>query len=57
MVILAAEQEVYEQYSDGGAGDDHDAVAKEEEAEHVVNSAGPDTAHDKVKLDNNSTER
>lgn len=56
VVVLAAEQKVYEQYSHGGAGDNHDTVAKEEEAEHIVNSAGPDATHDEVKLDNDSTE-
>lgn len=56
VIVLAAEQEIYKQYSDGGACNDHDAVAKEEEAKHIIDSAGPDTAHDEVELDDDGTE-
>ena len=51
MVVLGAEQEVDEEDGDGGAGDDHEAVAEEEEAEHVVDFAEPHVVHDEVELD------
>ena len=56
MVIFAAEQEVDKQDSDGRAGDDHDTVAKEEEAEHVVDFAEPHVVHNEVELNENGTE-
>ena len=55
MIILTAEQEVNEENGDGRAGDDHDAVAKEEEAEHVVYFAEPHVVHDEVEFDENGT--
>ncbi len=56
MIILATEQEVDEQDSNGGTSDDHDAVAEEEEAEHVVYLAKPHVVHDEIKLDEDSAE-
>ncbi len=56
MVVLGAEQEVDEQDGDGGARDDHNAVAEEEEAEHVVDFAEPHVVHDEVELDEDCTE-
>ncbi len=56
MIILATEQEVDEQDSNGGTGDYHDAVAEEEEAEHVVYLAKPHVVHDEIKLDEDSAE-
>lgn len=56
MVILTAEKEVDQQNGDGGACDDHDAVAEEEEAEHVVDFAEPHVVHDEVKLDKDGAE-
>ena len=56
MVILTAEQEVYHQDGDCGACDDHETVAEEEEAEHVVDLAEPDGGHDEVELDEDGSE-
>lgn len=56
MVVFRAQQEVDEEYRDGGAGDDHDAVAEEEEAKHVVHFPKPHVIHDKVELDENGAE-
>ena len=53
MVVFRAQQEVDEEYCDGGAGDNHDAVAEEEEAKHVVHFSKPHVVHDKVELDEN----
>ena len=57
MVIFRAEEEVYEQDRYGGAGDDHDAVAEEEEAEHVVDLSEPHVVHDKVEFDEDGAKR
>ena len=56
MVVFRAQQEVDEENCDGGAGDDHDAVAEEEEAKHVVDFSKPHVVHDKVELDENRPE-
>lgn len=57
MVVLAAEQEVDQQDRDCSAGDDHDAVAKEEESEHIVHFAEPHIVHDEVELDKDGAKR
>lgn len=57
MIVLTAEQEVDEQDSNGGAGDDHDAIAEEQKAEHIVDFAEPHVVHDEVELNENSAER
>lgn len=57
MVVLGAEEEVNEQHGDGGAGENHDQVAEEEEAKHVVDLAEPDVVEDEEKLDEDSAER
>ena len=51
MVVLSAEQEIDEEDGDGGASGDHDAVAEEQEAEHVIDFAEPHVVHDEVELD------
>jgi len=51
MVALGTEQEVHHEHRDGGARDDHEAEADEQEAEHVVDAASPDRVHDEVELD------
>ena len=56
MIVLTTEQEVDEENGDGGAGDDHDTVAKEEEAEHVIHFPKPHVIHDEVELDEDCTE-
>lgn len=56
MVILRAEQEIHEQDGDGSAGDDHDAVAEKEEAEHVVDFTEPHVVHDEIELDHDGAE-
>ena len=56
MVVLRAKEIVNEHDGDGRAGDDHNAVAQEEKAEHVVNLIEPDAVHDEVELDEDSTE-
>ena len=57
MVILTAEQEVDKQDRDGGACNDHDAVAEEEETEHVVYLAKPHVVHDEVELNEDGAKR
>lgn len=52
-VVFRAEQEVHQQNCCGGSGDDHEPVAEEQEAEHVVDLAGPDGRHDEVEFDEN----
>ena len=56
MVVLTAEEEVYHEHGDGCTGDDHEAVAEEEESEHVVDFAEPDGGHDEVELDEDGSE-
>lgn len=56
VVVLGAEQEVDEQHGDGGAGEDRDQVAEEEEAEHVVDLAEPDVVEDEEELDEDGAE-
>lgn len=56
MIVLCAEQEVDEQHGDGGAGQDHDQVAEEKEAEHVVELAEPDVVEDEEELDEDGAE-
>lgn len=51
VIILRAEQKVHHEDGDGGGRDDHEAVAEEEEAEHVVDAREPDGVHDKVEFD------
>ena len=48
---------VYKHYSDRSTGYDHVAVAKKEEAEHVVHLVEPKTVHDEDELNENGTER
>lgn len=57
VVVLTTQQEVDQQDCDGSASDDHDAIAEEEEAEHVVYFAKPHVVHDKVELDEDGAER
>jgi hypothetical protein len=40
-VVLGAEQKVYKKDSGTSGGDDHETITDEEEAEHVVDFAGP----------------
>lgn len=56
MVVFRAQEEVNKENCDGSAGDDHDAVAEEEEAKHVVDFSKPHVVHDKVELDENRAE-
>ena len=56
MVVFRAQQEVYEENRDSGAGDDHDAVAEEQETKHVVDFSKPHVVHDKVELNENGAE-
>ena len=51
MIVFTAEQKVDEEDGDGRTRDDHDAVAEEEEAEHVVDFSEPHVVHDEVELD------
>ena len=51
MIILGAQQEVDEQNGNGSTGDDHNTVAEEEEAEHVVDLSKPHVIHDEIKFD------
>ena len=51
MVVFRAESKVHHEDCDGSRGDDHEAVAEEEEAEHVVDTAEPDAADDEIQLE------
>lgn len=57
VIIFTAKQKVHQENSDGSAGYDHDAVAEEEESEHVVDFAKPHVIHDVVELDEYGAER
>lgn len=56
VVILTAEKEVDQENGDGCASDDHDAIAEEKEAEHVVDFAKPHVVHDEVEFDKDGAE-
>lgn len=56
MIVLGAEEEIDEEDRDGGASDNHDAVAEEQEAEHVVHFAKPHVVHDEVEFDEDGAE-
>ena len=56
MVVLGAEQEVNHHDGHRGAGDDQQAEAEEEEAEHVVDPVAPETLHDEVEFDEDGPE-
>ena len=56
MVALGTKQKVDHEHRDGGARDDHEAEADEQEAEHVVHAARPDGVHDEVELDEDGAE-
>lgn len=57
MVVLGTEEEVDREYSNSSACDDHQTVADEEEAEHVVYPREPDRVHDEVQLDKDGAPR
>lgn len=48
---------VHEHDGNRSTGDDHDAVAKEDKAEHIVQSVEPEAVHDKVQFHKDRTER
>ena len=50
MIIFATQQEVHEKDGNGSASDDHDAVAQEEEAEHIVHFSKPHVVHDEIEF-------
>jgi len=54
--ILRAQQEIRQQDCCCGRCQDHETVADEEEAEHVVEFAGPDAGHDEVEFDEDGAE-
>ena len=54
-VILGAEQEIHEQHGRGGRGDDHQTIADEQEAEHVVDLVGPERGHDEIEFHENGS--
>ena len=56
-IVLSAEKIIDEHDRNGRAGNDHDAVAEEEEAEHVVYLVEPDAIHDEEQLHEYGTER
>ena len=56
VIILTAEKEVDHEHGDGCAGDNHETVAEEQEAEHVIDLAELDGGHDEVKLHKDSSE-
>ena len=51
MIVLRAQQVIDEHDGDGGARDDHDAIAEEKKAEHVVDAVEPQAVHDEIELD------
>lgn len=72
VVVFGAQEKVDHQDCDGGAGDDlrvalawfiegteniyHNAVADEEETEHVIEPVEPDRVHDEVQLNKDGAE-
>jgi hypothetical protein len=56
VVVLTAEKEVDHEHGDGCAGDDHEAVAEEEKAEHIIDLAEPDGGHDEIKFNEDGPE-
>ena len=57
MIVLFAQKEVDKQNCHRSAGEGHDTIAQEQEAEHVVDSAKPDIVEYEIKLDENRAER
>lgn len=55
-VVLGTEQEVDQEDCRSGGGEEHQEETDEEEAEHVVNLAGPDGCHNEEELDENGCE-
>jgi hypothetical protein len=51
MVVFRTERKVDHKDRDGGRSHDHQTVAEEQEAEHVVDTAEPDAADDEVQLE------
>lgn len=54
-VVLCTQQEIHQQDGSSRRGNDHQAVAEEQESEHVVDLVGPEGGHYKVQLDENRT--
>ena len=52
-VILGAKQEIHQQHCCGGGGDDHQTIAYEQEAKHVVDLVGPERGHDEIEFHEN----
>ena len=57
MIVLRAKKEVDQEDRYSSAGKDHDAVAYEEKAKHVVYSPEPYIVEDKVELDKDRAKR
>lgn len=55
-VVLGTKEEIYKQYGRGCGGDDHQAIADKEEAEHIVDLASPQGGHDEIQLDKDGAE-
>lgn len=55
-VVLCTQQEIHQQDSGSRRGNNHQAVAEEQEPEHVVDLVGPEGGHNEVQLDKNGTE-
>ena len=51
VIILTTKQEIDHEHRDSRTRYYHEAVAEEQEAEHVVDLAEPDGRHDEVELD------
>jgi len=47
---------VHEHDGNRSTGDDHDTVAKEDKAKHIVQSIKPEAIHDKVQFHKDRTE-
>ena len=56
VVVLGAEEEVNHHDGHRGARHDQQAEGQEQEAEHVVDPAAPETLHDEVELDEDGPE-
>lgn len=57
MVVLCAQQKVDHKYCYCRGGNDHEAEAEEQEAEHVVDLREPNRVHDEVQLDKDGAKR
>ena len=55
-IILCAEKIIHKHDGDGRRSDNHNAIAEEKKAKHVVHFVEPDAIHDEIEFDKNGAE-